>query len=220
MGFFTDLLGLGGGSNKAVKEAERAEAERKAQLAAGQQRIESIFSSPEREQQVQDFIASQRGYLQSDLDREQREAARQTKFATARSGLSGGSVDVDRNRLLSETYLRGIAEAENRAQNSGAELRSMDQSSKQSLISQLLSGGDATTPAANAASMMRNNAILAKKDAPFNAFDSLFGDFGSIWKRSREDAGERRASQEFGSLFGPRPQTQAKVSGGIYGGSG
>jgi hypothetical protein len=206
-----------GSSNKATRAAEEAEAKRKAEITAGQKRIEGIFSSPERQQQYEDFISSQRGYLQSDLDREHRENVRKTKFATARSGLSGGSVDVDRGRLLSETYLRGVGEAENRAQNAGAELRSQDQSSKQQLFSQLLGGADATTAAQNAAQMMRNNAILAKQDSTFNAFDSLFGDFGSIHKSSREAAGERRASQEFGSLFGPRAQQQAQVAGGIYG---
>jgi len=206
-----------GSSNKATKAAEKAEAERKAKLTADQKRIEGIFSSPERQQQYEDFVAAQRGYLQSDLDRTHEQNQRQTKFATARSGLSGGSVDVDRNRLLAETYLRGVGEAENQAQNAGAELRSQDQSSKQQLFSQLLGGADATTAAQNAAQMMQNNSILAKQDSTFGNFDKLFGNFGGIYKNSREDAGERRATQEFGSLFGPRQQQQAQVAGGIYG---
>lgn len=206
-----------GSTNKAQKAATQAEKQRQAEIKYGQRRIEGIFSSPERNQQYEDFVASQRGYLQSDLDREHEKNQRQTKFATARSGLSGGSVDVDRNRLLSETYLRGIAEAENKAQNAGAELRANDQASKQSLFSQLLAGGDATTAAQNAAQMMSNNAQLAKQDSAVNAFDNLFGDFGAIYKNSREAAGERRASNEFGSLFGPRTKSQAQVSGGIYG---
>jgi hypothetical protein len=207
----------GGSTNKASKAAEAAEAKRKAEITAGQQRIEGIFSSPERQQQYDDFVNSQRQYLQQDLDREHRDNTLQTKFATARSGLSGGSVDVDRQTDLAEIYLRGVAEAERRAQNSGAELRAQDQDSKQQLFSQLLAGADATTAAQNAAQMMRTNSALSKQDGTVNAFDNLFGDFGSVYKQSREAAGERRASQEFGSLFGPRPQTQAKVSGGIYG---
>jgi len=208
---------FGGGGGKATAAAEATEAERKAQLAASQQRIEGIFNSPERNQQIEDFIASQRGYLQSDLDRTHKTNQLNTKFATARSGLSGGSVDVDRNRLLSETYLRGIAEAENKAQGAGANLRAQDQSSKQSLFSQVLSGGDATTAATNAAQAMQQNIGMAKQDNMFGTFDSLFGDFGNIYKNSREDAGDRRASKEFGSLFGPRPKTQTQVAGGIYG---
>lgn len=204
-----------GSSNKAAKEAQRAEEQRRAEIDAATQRIEGIFSSPERQQQYQDLIGSHRQYLQGDLDRKHRENTLKTKFATARSGLSGGSVDVDRQSDLSETYLRGVAEAERMAQNKGAQLMGQDQSSKQQLISQLLSGADATTAAQNAGQMMRQNALQAKSDAPFNAFDQLFGDFGSIYKQSRESAGERRASAEFGSLFGPRPKQQTQVAGGI-----
>jgi hypothetical protein len=207
---------MGGSSNKAQRAAEEAERKRKAEIQAAQKRIESIFSSPERQQQIEDFIAAQRSYLQSDLDREHGQNQRQLKFANARSGLSGGSVDVDSNRLLAETYLRGIAEAERRAQTAGADLSAQDQSAKQQLFAQILGGADATTAAQNAAQMMRNNAALAKQDATVNSFDKLFGDFGSIFKHSKEAAGERRAAQEFGSLFGPRARTQTRVAGGIY----
>jgi len=204
-----------GSTNKATRAAEEAERQRQAEITGAQRRIEGIFSSPEREQQYNDFVASQRGYLQSDLNRTHADAQRQTKFATARSGLSGGSVDVDRNRLLAETYLRGTAEAERKAQNAGAELRGQDQASKQGLLSQALAGGDLTTLAQNANTSMRTNALQAKSDSTFNAFDGLFGDFGNIYKNSREAAGERRASSDYGSLFGPRPRTQASVSGGV-----
>jgi hypothetical protein len=219
MGFLSDIFGglFGGGNNDAFKEAEAQEAARQAKLTADQRRLEGIFSSPEREQQIQDFIAAQRGYLQSDLDREKEEQDRQLKFSNARSGLSFGSVDIDSNRNLGELYLRGVAEAERRAQNAGATLRSEDQASKQQLFSQLLGGADATTAAQNAAQMMRTNASLARQDSTFNAFDTLFKGFGDIHKRSREAAGERRAAEEFGSLFGPRPRIQAPVAGGIYG---
>src|SRR5690606_32769302 len=119
---------------KAVKAANAAEEQRQRDLQAAQRRIESIFNSPERNQQIEQFIDAQRSYLQSDLDRSHADNSRELKFATARSGLSGGSVDVDKNKDLAELYLRGIAEAERRAQNSGAELRSQDQASKQSLM--------------------------------------------------------------------------------------
>lgn len=212
MGFFlTDWL-FDSGPDPAAAAAE-AEKQRKAEIAAAQRRVEGIFSSPAREQQILDFINSQRGYLQSDLNREHKQNQLQTKFATARSGLSGGSVDVDRNRLLAETYLRGIAEAERRAQNAGADLRAADQQSKQQLFSQIIGGADASTAATNAAQMMRINAQQAGQDSYVNAFDSLFSDFGNIYKNSREAAGERRASQDYGSLFGPRPRTQATGAG-------
>lgn len=209
---------FGGGGGDAYAQARADEEKRRQEIEAAQRQIESIFSSPERQQQYADFTAAQRAALFSDLDREKQRNDRELKFALARSGLSGGSTDIDQNRLLSETYLRGIAEAERRAQRAGAELQSQDQQAKQQLFSQLLSGADATTATQNAAQMMRTNAALASEDATFNAFDKLFGDFGDVYKNSKEAAGERRASYEFGSLFGPRPKNQgAQVAGGVYG---
>lgn len=215
MGWLSDLFG--GGGDDAYQQMRADEEKRRAEIKAAQQRIEGIFSSPARQQQYADYVAAQRGYLQNALDRSHKDNVLQTKFATARSGLSGGSVDVDRNRKLAELYLQGIAEAERKAQNSGAELMAQDQQAKQQLFSSILAGGDATTAAQNAAQMIRTNSALAKQDSYVNAFDSLFGGFGDLYKRSREDAGERRASQEFGSLFGPRTRTTANVAGGVYG---
>jgi hypothetical protein len=218
--FFGSLFG-GGGGDDAYERARADEEARRKEIQAAQRRIEGIFASPERQQQYLDFEDATRRYLFSDLDRERDRNARELKFALARSGLSRGSTDIDQNRLLSETYLRGIAEAERRTQQAGANLESADQQAKQQLFSQILAGADATTASQNAAQMMRTNAALAQQDSIVNAFDSLFGDFGDIYKNSREAAGERRASYDFGSLFGPRPQTQAvTVAGGNYPGQG
>lgn len=207
-------MGSGGGSS-AAREAQQQEDARRRQIAQTQQRIEGIFSSPQREAEIQDFINSNRNILQSDLNRKKGVQDRELKFALARRGLSHGSTDVDQNRELAELYLRGIAEAESRAQNSGANLRADDQASKASLFGQVQGGLDTTTAAQNAAQSMRINAGLNKQNATVGAFDSLFGSFGDIYKSSREFAGEKRASEEFGTLFGPRPKTPVQVAGGV-----
>jgi hypothetical protein len=206
---------MGSSPNKAYKQQKADEERRRREIEAGQRRIEAIFSAPERQKQIQDFIDAQREFYQSDLDREHRDAGLKLKFALARSGLSGGSADVDSNADLSEAYFRGVAEADRRALGAGANLRAEDQSAKQQLFSQLLGGSDATTAAQNAAQMMRTNASIAKQNATFGAFDSLFSQFGDIYKSSQEAAGERRAAKDFGSLFGPRPRTQVNVPGAV-----
>jgi hypothetical protein len=196
---------------KADEEARRAEIERR------QRQIEAIFSSPQREQQYTEFENALRQGLFSDLDRTKVRNDRELKFALARSGLSGGSVDVDQNRNLAETYLRGVAEAERKTQRGGAELRASDQQSKQQLFSQLLAGADATTATQNAAQMMRTNIGLAKDDATYGAFDTLFGGFGDLYKQSKESAGERRARHQYGldTLFQSRQRQDTPVAGGL-----
>ena len=217
MGFFSDIIGTitGKGSDKAYKQAQADEAARRAQMEGNIKRIEGIFSDPRRAAEIQDYIGANRDYMFKDLDRRKETQDRNLKFSLARSGLSGGSTDVDQNRALSETYLRGVSEAERRAQQAGAQLESADQQSKQGLISTIMAGGDVSTAAQNASQMMRTNIEQNRLTNTQGAFDSLFGDFGDIYTQSREDAGERRASQEFGTLFGPRPYQAANVAGGV-----
>ena len=212
MGVLSKLFGGGG---NAVEEARREEERRKAEITAGQRRIEGIFSSSERAKQIEDFIASQRGLLQTDLNRTQEQNQRQLKFSLARGGLSGGSTDVDQNRTLAELFFRGTAEVERRAQNSGAQLRNLDQQSKQGLFAQLLGGADITTAAQNANQQLRVNTGLSRTANTFGNFDSLFGNFANIFKNSRIAAGERRANKNlnFGTLFSPSQRINAPVAG-------
>ena len=108
-----------GSSNKASRAAERAEAERKREIAAAQRRIEGIFGSPEREGDILDLENATRGFLQGDLDRQKVDTDRDLKFALARSGLSKGSADIDANSRLADDYLRGILEVERRSKAAG-----------------------------------------------------------------------------------------------------
>jgi hypothetical protein len=206
---------MGGSSNKAYKQARADEERRRREIQSAQRRIEGIFASPEREQQVRDFINANLALRQSELDRGHRDAGLDLKFALARSGLSGGSADIDQNADLAENYFRGSAEAVRAAENAGAQLRAQDQSSKQQLFAQLLGGADATTAAQNAGQMMRTNAALAGEEGIYGAFDNLFGQFADLNKASKVAAGERRASRDYGSLFGPRPKAQITVPGAV-----
>jgi hypothetical protein len=210
-------LGSKGSGGDPYAQARADEEARRKEIHDAQKRIEGIFSSPQRQQQYADFVAANRDLLFSELDRTRDVNARELKFALARSGLSGGSTDIDQNRNLAETYLRGIGQAETKAQRAGAELQASDQQAKQQLFSQLLAGADVSTSVQNAAQMMRTNIGAAREEGYFGAFDKLFGDYGQIYKQSKEAAGERRARHEFGlnTLFQPSNTPLVPVAGGI-----
>lgn len=203
-----------GSSNKASKAAERAEQERKAAIERAQARVDQIFGSPERRKEYERVTEATRGILQSDLDKEKRKADLQTKFAVARGGLSGGSVDIDKHADLSEQYLRGIVEAERRALGAGSALERADAESKANLQSMILGGLDVGRAGQQAQSMLQQNVGLARNQALEGDFSKLFGDLSDFWKTSKESAGERRAGYDFGSLYGSRNMP----SGGTYGG--
>jgi hypothetical protein len=206
---------MGGSSQRATRDAQRAEEQRRAQIVATQRQIEGIYSTPEREAQVQDLVGATRGYLQGDLDRQNTQAQRQLKFALARSGQSGGSVAVDQGRNLGDVYARGILEAERRAQAAGSSLRGADQAAKQNLFGLAQSGLDMTTAARQAGEAMRVNLGNAKADATQTGLGELFSGLGDVYKRSRERAGTAAAEKyQYGTAYGRSPY----LAGGGYGG--
>ena len=204
---------LFGSSNKASNAAQAEEDKRRAEIEATQRTVESIFGSSAREAQVQDLEDATREFLQDDLDREKGKNDRGLKFALARNGLSGGSTAIDQNRNLSEAYLRGLLQIERRAQGAGANLKAQDQEAKNTIFSQALSGLDSTTAAHNAASALSANVATAKTDALQGGFGDLFTSFNDIFKASAEQAGRRKAGEEFNTLFGQRPSVIAPVAG-------
>jgi len=205
---------MGSSSSKASRQAQKAEDERRRQIEQTQSRIEGIFSSPEREADIQKYIDAVSGYQQLGLDREKAINDRELKFALARGGLAGGSTAIDQNRKLSEAFLRATIEAERRAQGAGNQIRQSDQQAKYNLFNQALGGLDMTTATSNAMREMQNNIGLAKNTATENNFDQFFSDFGDLFTASRKSAGERKQQEEFGTLYGTRPVQTMQIAGG------
>lgn len=196
---------MGRSNNRAQQQAQRAEDDRRRQVEATQRQIESIYSSPEREAQIGDFVGATRSFLQTDLDKQNIRAQRQAKFANARSGTTMGSNEISAQRDLGLAYLRGGIEAERRAQGAGNALRQADQSSKLNLFSMAQSGLDLTTAAQQAGQSLRQNIGLARADATQSGIGDVFASLGDMYKRSRENAGQRKAEKDFGNFYGPSP---------------
>lgn len=191
---------MGSPSNKAQKQAQAAEAQRQADIKAAQQRIESIFSAPGREKDIQSVIGATRQFLGRDLSEKNADAARELKFALARNGQTQGSYDVDTHAKLGRDYLQAALEVERRAQQAGTGLRASDQQAKMGLFSQAASGLDMTTSARNAAEAMRVNLANAQASAKEDGIGDAFSNLASIWKDSKEAAGANKASRyQYGS---------------------
>jgi len=209
---------MGSSNNQAARRAQEAEDKRRRDIKRTQNRIETIFSSPDREADIQDFINSTRGYLQQDLNREKEFNDRNLKFALARGGLAGGSADVDQNQNLSEAFLRAAVEGERKAQGAGQQLRAADQEAKMGLFNQALGGLDMTTASNNAMRSLQNNIDFSRNVQTEQNFDSFFSSFGELFTASRKAAGERRQGQEFNTLYGQRSTQATPVAGSQYNG--
>ncbi len=209
MGFLT------GSSNKASQAAEEEERKRKAEIAAGQSRVEGIFGSDERQADILGLEDAVRAFLQGDLDRKKTDTDRNLKFALARGGLSKGSVDVDSNLRLGDDFLRGILEVERRSKAAGTSLRSEDQATKNSLFSQILGGLDATTAAQRANTSLQQNIDLTKSSSFQQGIGDLFSDFTNIFKSSKQAAADRTDRFDFNALYGKRLRSTPSVAGSV-----
>lgn len=119
-------------------------------MAAGQQGraanlttlANSWFDDPNRATQRGTFMDALRTQLADTTNRGFADTARNTKFATARQGLTGGRVDVDRQRRNIEDLFRRRIANEAQVQDAGNQLRTRDLATRQSLIGSAYGAAD------------------------------------------------------------------------------
>lgn len=102
--------------------------------------IDSVFGSPARAAQRTDFLNALRAHLSDTTNFNYANQARQTKFATARAGLTGGSIDASRQQLGIRSLLGQRAADEGQVQEAGQTLAGQDQAERQSLIDAAMGG--------------------------------------------------------------------------------
>lgn len=207
---------MNSGSNKAANAANKQEQERTARIASTQAAVNKVFDSPGRQAEIDDVVNATRQFNTQDLTRQKGDADRQLKFALARSGVTGGSTQVDQQKTLGEDYQRGVLEVDRRARATGAELQAADQDARARLIQLATSGGDATTASRHAAEVMRTNLEAGRASATANGLGDLFVGLKPFVQNNRDDAQRRQAIYDAGrNLYGPSAST-----GYAYGGGG
>lgn len=122
------------GSGAVTRAATDAAAARQGRAQNLTMLADSVFSDPARENQTQDFMGALRTQLGDNTRRGYADTARGTKFATARRGLTGGSVDASRQkRNLEDLFRRQIGD-EAQVQDAGNSMRTQDRASKQAWL--------------------------------------------------------------------------------------
>lgn len=202
-GYFTKEHYAKEEAKRSAAAAAQTEAERQAAIKQGISNVNATFDSPERNAQYDDFFKALRENYMGDAARQQQAANRNLKFSLARSGLVGGSADVDARRTAGEEFSRGVLGAENRAQDALADLRGADEQSRMNLI-QLVTGGlDATTAMQRASSQMQSNAAGRKAQGFNEGLGDIFGNTAALYKKQQDNAAFRRGAQApVGSLYG------------------
>lgn len=124
-----------------------------------------------------------------DVERQYQEAERATRFGLARSGLLGGSEDVDANARLQEINNEGLMKATGIADQAAADLKTADERARQSLISMAQSGidtGTAQTMALRNLDATAQSAAGARQGA---SIGNLFGDLSQAYLLRQQRAG-------------------------------
>lgn len=192
---------MGAGSSKAQTTAAQNEAWRQSQIDNSVEAINSAYNNPKRESQIQDFLGASREYYTNELDRQKKVADRSTKFALARSGLTGGSASVDANRTLGENYQEGVLQADRLAQGAASDLRSADEQSRLNLISAAQQGADMTTSASRAASSLQSNLDSSNSSLSTDALGDIFSGLSNIWDSSQQNASQNRGYRDVYNLL-------------------
>ena len=161
--------GGGGGGNSAVQdeqmrqmradEARRAQEEMRRQAAVAHiNRLYGLGGGAEAERNLNERNAAygqvrqnNLNLMMDDIGRNRDDAQRAVRFGLARSGLAGGSVDIDANRQITDANQRSIIQANQLADAQVAKMKSDDENTRADLISRINAGMDADSAAAAAA---------------------------------------------------------------------
>lgn len=168
--------GGGGGTDAAEIERQRQE---RAQLAIDA--VNNIFDNANRDALYQGQRNAVYQLNAQEVERQAREAERANRFALARNGLLGGSVDIDSNAELNRRTNEGLSKAGGIADAAMSDLQAADENTRNNLVSMATAGTDATTAGQLAASGLQQNMDAARSNASVATVGSLFNDIANAY---------------------------------------
>lgn len=187
---------MSGGSDKAARQAQASESQREAAIKNTQGQVNRVFESPQRAADISDYVGALRDYYTGDLNEQKANTDRELKFALARGGQVGGSVQVDKTRDVNRDYAKGLLNVDRKARGAGAELESADQDTRSRLIGLATSGLDATSAASMAAAGLRSNLESGRSAAQLQGIGDVFGGGLSEYFKNVADAKARRQANQ------------------------
>lgn len=196
-------MGLGSifstGAGRVKRDAANAAAARQGRASNLTRLIGNTFDDPRREQQTQDFMSALRGQLGDATTRGFTDAARRTKFRTAGAGLTGGSVDVSRQKRGLEDLFRRRISDESQVQDAGNELRTQDRATRQSLIDSAYGVADVGQDATRSLLGQRGKLAGYRSTLLPQAFQGVGNAWGSTYSAGAETGDYDRARGYWGA---------------------
>lgn len=197
---------------QAQKQQEQATADEKAAVAG----IDSIFNDPSRQAEYDKLGSDVTKFYTNDVNQQETKAARQQKFALARQGLIGGSQQAYEGGQLTQDYQKALIQAANQGQVAEANLKSQDESTRQSLVAMAMQGLTAGEAESQATGSLATSLQAAQGGIGAQSLGNLFGDISQYETDSKDAAALRQGlTQGYGSIFAPVGSSQSTAGSGF-----
>lgn len=208
------LAGLLGGNASGGTTRTFNEAGYNAAVAAAQAKADNLKGAGAQRENLYGKIGQDaQNVAMLDLNRERGITERELGFQLARSGLTGGSRDIDANRDVLDTFQQGALKAANFGTQTANNARSNDEKTRVGLINSITAGlteGDAVTQAYTG---LANNARSAQDEAN----NTTLAGFFDVIRQQQEKAAYNAGSNSV--LTPTAPQKTASRSSASYGGT-
>lgn len=178
----------------AAAEAKATEAARQGRISGNVKDINTAFDS--REPQYAQLTDALRTRLNEGVNLQRTKAIRDSKFALARGGQIGGSLQRDQSAELNRESREAALAAEREAQKGVAGLRAADEGSRAQMIALAQSGNDIGNATQQTASMLSANLGAAQNSSNVSNLGDLFGNTASVVKNQNDAAARRRGLTE------------------------
>lgn len=166
----------GGDGGAGAREAERQRIAEEARNAILQQ-----FNAADRQAAYDQHRDAVYQLNTDEVNRQAAEAERNNRFALARNGLLGGSVNIDSNEELNRRTNKGLLQAQGLADDAAAALQTQDEATKNNLLSMAASGINAAEASQMAASGLKANMANAAANEAITQVGNLFGDMQNAY---------------------------------------
>lgn len=178
----------------ASKKAEEAEAARQARISGNVKDVNSAFDN--REGQYAQFSDALRSRLNEGVGIQRDNAKRQSKFALARGGLTGGSAANDANEVLNRESREATLAAERQVQSGVAGLRGSDEDARSRMIALAQSGNDIGNAQLQTTSALNANFGAATNATNISNLGDLFANTAQTYRAQQDAAARRRGLTE------------------------
>lgn len=204
----------GGGGGGGDGGAGQREAERQARIRSATNEINRIFNEAGRDALYTEQKTAVYDLNKKEVDRQAMEAERANRFGLARSGLLGGSADIDSVSEINRRTNEGLLRSGGIADQTAADLQRQDETTRANLISMAQSGidtGTAASMALNGLSVNANQAAQARSGATIGG---LFDDLSQAYLTNQIISGRNAALAGYNKDLQGVPASPQKTYGG------